>query len=303
MRGFLILVLAFATFLITPSVEAQSVSSQTAGLEKREGFFDLYVDKKTNKVKALIPVSSSEPFKAIYTRRLRAGLGSNPVGLDRGWGDRGVVIAFEKYGDKLIIRQENLTYRANPENPLEALAVNESFADSFLASLKVEASTNEAVLVDMTEFLSRDALSVVQHLKGRGQGSFSVASDRSFVDTTNSFAFPDNVEIDSFLTLTSQAPGNEVATTAASGKDATLIQHHSFVRLPALGFEPRIADPRMGALELVYIDYSAPLVAPIERRLALRHRLQKNEDGKTIKHYILRWCYIWILDQLFPITS
>lgn len=282
MRRYSIVVFSLFFLLGYGAAYAQSFSEATLGLEKRSGFFDIYVDKKENKIKALIPVSSGESFQAIYTQRLRAGLGSNPVGLDRGWGDRGVVVAFERYGDKLIIKQENLTYRANPDNPLEALAVNESFADSFLTSLDVEAENGGAVLVDMTNFLSRDGMSIVQHLKGRGQGSFSVAKDRSFVDTKNSFAFPDNVEIDAFLTLSSKDPGDEVATTAANGKDATLIQHHSFVRLPEPGYEPRISDPRMGAIELIYVDYSSPLAAPTERRLALRHRLEKDADGKTI---------------------
>ncbi len=278
-----ILVTVFVSLMVGWTAAAQSVSEVVSDLEKRDGFFDIYVDKKQNKIKALIPVTSSDKFQAIYTQRLRAGLGSNPVGLDRGWGDRGAVISFERYGDKVIIKQENLTYRADPNNPLEARAVDESFADSFIASLKVEAEGSGGVLVDMTDFLERDGMSIVQHLKGRGQGSFTIAKDLSFVDVKNSFAFPDNVEIDAFLTLSSKEPGEEVATTAANGRDVTLIQHHSFVRLPEPGFEPRIADPRMGAIELVYVDYSAPLAAPIERRLALRHRLEKDLDGNTVE--------------------
>ncbi len=282
MRVFFICLVCLLAVLTGVKAEAKTLTEAVGGLEKRSGFFDIYVDKKTNKIKALIPVSSGETFQAIYTRRLRAGLGSNPVGLDRGWGDRGVVISFEHYGDKLVIKQENLTYRANPDNPLEALAVDESFADSFLASLKVEAESDGKVLVDMTDFLTRDSLSIVQHLKGRGQGSFSVSKDRSFVDIDNALAFPDNIEIDAFLTISSNDPGEEVATTAANGKDATLIQHHSFVRLPKPGFEPRISDPRMGAIETVYIDYSTPLAAPITKRLAIRHRLEKDASGNTI---------------------
>ncbi len=282
MRVFAICLLSFLSFLFGSKAFGKTFSEAVDALDKRAGFFDVYVDEKTNKIKALIPITSGEPFQAIYTRRLRAGLGSNPVGLDRGWGDRGVVISFEHYGDKLIIKQENLTYRANPDNPLEALAVDESFADSFIASLKVEAQSNGKVLVDMTDFLTRDSLSIVQHLKDRGQGTFSVAKDRSFVDTKNVLAFPDNIEIDAFLTLSSKDPGNEVATTAANGQDATLIQHHSFVRLPEPGFEPRMSDPRMGAIETVYIDYSTPLAAPITKRLAIRHRLEKDASGNTI---------------------
>ena len=286
MRLITIAIIQIFCLIFVGTAHAKSFSESVSGLDRRAGFIDIYVNEKSNKIMGLLPNDNADDvlMRAIYTMRLRAGLGSNPVGLDRGWGSGGVIIAFRRFGDKVIIEQENLTYRADPDNPLEARAVDESFADSFLAALAVEATSPDGgVLVDLTDFLSRDGLGLVQHLKDRRQGSFTVAKDRTFIDTKNSFAFPDNVEIDVFLTLTSKEPGNEVATTAASGNDATLIQHHSFVRLPEPGFEPRISDPRMGAMETVYIDYSAPLSGQIERRLALRHRLQKDGTGKTIK--------------------
>ncbi len=282
----LIIFSLLAAALFCAEASAKTFAETTKGLTKKTGFIDLYKDPKTNRIHALLPADDDEDgvlLKAIYTMRLRAGLGSNPVGLDRGWGSRGVVVAFKRFGDKVVIEQENLTYRANPDNPLESLAVDESFADSFLASAKVvSGGPSGRVLIDLTDFLNRDGLGLVQHLKDSDQGSFSLAADRSFIDIKNSFVFPDNVEIDSFLTLTSKDPGREVATTAAAGDIATLIQHHSFVRLPDEGFEPRPADPRMGAMEIVYLDYSAPLATPIEKRLAIRHRLEKDEDGKTI---------------------
>ena len=64
--------------------------------------------------------------RAIYTMRLTAGLGSNPVGLDRGWGDSGRIIVFKHFGDKVIVEAENMTYRASSSNPLEIRAVRES---------------------------------------------------------------------------------------------------------------------------------------------------------------------------------
>ena len=289
MRYLTILVFTLVTGLVVslPTAMAASFSESVKSLDKRSGFIDIYADKKSNKIMGLLPSSNESDnvlLRAVYTMRLRAGLGSNPVGLDRGWGSDGAIIAFRRFGDKVIIEQENLTYRANPKNPLEALAVDESFADSFLASLEVVAEgPNGGVLVDLTDFLNRDGLGLVQHLSDSDQGSFSIAEDRSFIDIKNSFAFPDNVEIDTFVTLSSSDAGREVATTAANGQDATLVQHHSFVRLPDDGYEPRFADPRMGAMETVYADYSAPLSAQIEKRLTLRHRLQKDEAGKTIK--------------------
>jgi len=161
--------------------------------------------------------------------------------------------------------------------------VRESFARSFLATLPITDKRADGIVVDMTDFLTDDSLNLVQYLKDADQGSFSVAKDRTFVDVDNSFAFPDNVEIDVFFTLTSKDPGREVSSTAANSNVATLIQHHSFARLPEDGFEPRLSDPRSGAIEQVHYDYSAALSAPIETRFARRYRLEKDEDGNVIK--------------------
>ena len=278
-------------FLVAACQPANSPASDTSsltGTDHREGFFDLHVDEETNKIYAKLPKADETGvmLRFIHAARLTAGLGSNPVGLDRGWGEGGRVVVIRQMGDKIILEQENLSYRASPENPLEERAVRESFARSFLATLPIKDKRADGIIVDLTDFLTADSLNLVQYLKDADQGSFSVAKDRTFVDVDNSFAFPDNVEIDVFFTLTSNDPGREVASTAANSNVATLIQHHSFVRLPEAGFEPLLSDPRSGAIEQVHYDYSAALSAPIETRYARRYRLEKDEDGNVIKPII-----------------
>lgn len=264
-----------ATFLIlAPAARAQG----------GDGFIDLEVTGE-NKVLATLPAPTGDDgvmLRMIHAVRLKAGLGSNPVGLDRGWGSSGEILVFRKIGDKVVLEVENQTYRANPANPLEARAVAESFANSFVASAEVTSEGNGEITFDLTGFLTGDSLNLVQHLKDAGQGSFALKADRSLVDPDNVLVFPDNVEVDAFLTLSSSDPGSEVATTAASGNDVTLIQHHSFVRLPEEGYTPLEADPRAGVIDQVHFDYSAALDEPVVTRLARRYRLQKNEAGETI---------------------
>lgn len=277
----------FIVFLLASCQPAAKDSDPLAGLEYKEGFIDLYIDKSENRILANLSKANEDgvSLRLIHTARLTAGLGSNPIGLDRGWGDSGKIITFRQMGNKVIIEAENMHYRANPDNPLEERAVRESFARSFLASTDV-IRESDGLLVDLTDFLTSDVLNLVQYLKDRDQGSFSVSKDRTFVDSKNVFAFPNNVEMDVFFTLSSAKPGTEVATTAANGRDATLIQHHSFVRLPEEGYEPLKSDPRAGAIEEVHYDYSAPISEQIETRLARRYRLQRNEAGETVNPII-----------------
>lgn len=280
----IIIILSFLALILAACQPSETTSDPLAGLDHRPGFIDLYVDKNANKVLAKLPEADEEgvSLRLIHTARLTAGLGSNPVGLDRGWGDSGKIIVFRRLGNKIIIEAENTRYRASPDNPLEERAVRESFARSFLASAEI-VKNSDGPVIDLTDFLTSDVLNLKQYLADRGEGNFSIAKDRTLVDTANVFAFPDNVEMDVFFTLSSSKPGREFSTTAANGRDATLIQHHSFVRLPEEGFTPLIADPRTGAIEVVHFDYSAPLDGQIETRRARRYRLQKNEAGETTK--------------------
>mgnify|MGYP003132427705 CR=1 FL=1 len=268
-------------FLITALFSLSSVASaQDASMS---GFIDMEVTDE-NKVLATLPAPGDDGvmLRMIHAVRLKAGLGSNPVGLDRGWGSSGEILVFRKIGNRVLLEVENQTYRANPDNPLEARAVAESFANSFVGEAEITAQDGGNVTFDLTGFLVGDSLNLVQHLKDADQGTFTVAEKRSLVDPDNILVFPDNVEVDVFLTLSSKDPGREVATTAASGNDVTLVQHHSFVRLPEEGYTPLASDPRAGVIDQIYFDYSAALDEPVVKRLARRYRLQKNANGETI---------------------
>ena len=270
--------------LLSACTAAAPGSDPLAGLSERGGFLDLWVDEGDGRVLARLPEPGEDgvALEAIHTARLTSGLGSNPVGLDRGWGQAGQVVRFVRRGDRVVLEQPNLAYRVDTDNPMEARAVRESFASSFLASFPIESEAG-GLTIDLTDFLESDLLNLSQYLKDAGQGSFAVADDLTLVDTENTFSFPDNSEVDVFFTLASADPGREVATTAANGRNATLVVHHSFVRLPDTdGFTPRRSDPRAGAVELTYYDYSAPLSAPIETRLAVHHRIRRDEDGNVV---------------------
>ncbi len=250
---------------------------------RKDGFLTLFADEKGGKVFAVFPPADEDgvSLRAIHAAGLTSGLGSNPVGLDRGLFDGGSLIAFRRIGDRIIAEQENWTYRATTENPLEQKAVRESFARSFLWSGEVSATgPNGESLVDISSFLTLDSLGVVAALKDHPKGgSFSVAADRTFPDAANALAFPDNVEFDAYVTLVSDKPGDEVRATAADGRAITMVQHHSLVRLPDDGYTPRAFDVRSGAIDVPFYDFSAPLAAHIQQSVARRFRLEKQHPN------------------------
>lgn len=246
-----------------------------------EAFFDVDAGADGKTVITLPkPGADGVALRAIYAAGLTAGLGSNPVGLDRGFAESGRIIAFRRVGDRAIIEQENWNYRASAESALEKKAVRQSFANSILwAGDVVDTNANGSFKVDIASFLTSDALNIKGMLKGAGQGAYSIDKDRSFVDSSSALSFPDNVEIDAFITFSGEDAGREVAATAADGRTFTLTQHHSFVRLPDDGYTPREFDPRTGDIDIPFYDFSAKLDEPVLKKYAMRFRLQRKDPG------------------------
>ena len=280
---------------ITVSASSEAFSDAISGLQHAPGFFDIYAGD--NKVLAALPAPDEDGLvlSMIYASGLTAGLGSNPIGLDRGAFDAGVILNFRKIDNKIIAEQENTRYRATADRPLEKKAVRESFARSFLwAGEIIEEGADGSLLVDLSSFLTRDHFGVVSSIKNNPRGgAYSLVGDRSFPDTSAALAFPDNVELDAFLTLSSSAPGSEARATAADGRDITLVQHHSFIRLPEAGYTIRKADQRAGSINVSYYDFSSPLNEPIVTELARRFRLERVDPAaasgpvkKPIVYYV-----------------
>src|SRR6056297_1994100 len=280
------LALAFAASAQDEPDGQDSFAEAVAGLELAEGFIDIYSSAAKGKVLARLP--SADPdgdqpgvlLRFIHAQRLTAGLGSNPLGLDRGWGKSGRILRFRRIGDRVIAEVENHRYRAVTSNAPERRAVSESFATSFVWSTEVVAEDDSGrVLIDLAGLLTADALRLAQTLSRDG-GTFKRADDRSLPDAASLLVFPDNVEIDAWITFTGEEPGREIQATAADSSAVTLIQHHSFVRLPDDGYRVRQADPRTGTFALGFYDYAARLDEPVVQAYAMRHRLQYNEPGK-----------------------
>lgn len=254
--------------------ETQSYAEAVEGLDARGGFIDVHVGTDNGEVLAGFPAPGEDgvSLRAIYAQRLTAGLGSNPLGLDRGWGDSGQLVSFRRVGDQLVMAAENTRYRASADSALEREAVDESFADSFLwAGDIVDEGPEGVLLVDLSTLAARDGLGLAQALEENGN-SFSLDAGRSMIDASSVKVFPDNLEFDAFLTFTSENPGGEVRATAANPNAVTLVQHHSLVRLPDEEYAPRVSDPRVGNVDIAYYDYSAALADPVIKRLSVRHR-------------------------------
>ena len=93
--------------------------------------------------------------------------------MDRGQlGDERVVY-FSKAGNKLLLIQPNLKYRASTENALEKQSVKEAFAESVLFGFPIVETSSAEYLIEMTPFLMQDTHGVSQRLNDQNKVALS----------------------------------------------------------------------------------------------------------------------------------
>jgi len=266
---------------------ASTIAAKTAGFEKKDGFIPIYLDNKTGKVYLEIPRDS---MRALMFTGLSTGLGSNPIGLDRGAGYDNYLARFDRNGERVLVVFENWNYRSSAaDNPAHVRTIAESFPPSTPGSLPVIAQEGQRTLVDATDFVMRDWNDVSGTLTQNNEGSYSVARDRSSVYRPYTKAFPENSEIDVALTFaTTGRPGQTVAQIVPEGRSFTLRQHISFLKLPDDGYRPRVLDPRTGFFGITFKDYAQPIQNPLEVRWISRHRLERvNPNDPKWTAYVL----------------
>ena len=263
-----------------PPVSASSFEAKTAKLQKIDGYFPLYWDADNGKLLMQIPRFNDE---FLYVVALSAGVGSNPIGLDRGQEGEPHLVHFERIGPKVLLVERNTRFRALTDDAVQRQAVADSFARSVLWGFKVEASDDGSALVDATDFFLNDAHQVAERLRGAKQGNYSVDKNRSAIDLTHTKNFPGNTEVEAMLTFEARdRPGALVRGVTPSPESMTVREHHSLVQLPPPGFEPRPADPRVGVFSIDFFDFASPFTGPVDRHWVVRHRLQKKDPNAVV---------------------
>lgn len=278
----LILILFFSAQSIT-ALAQPSIGEKTSEMKLYEGFFNFWWDDETGKIWLEIDKLDEE---ILYVNSLAAGMGSNDIGLDRSQLGNSRIVMFQKVGPKIFMVQPNYDYRATSENPLEQKSVEEAFAQSVLWGFEVEINEDDRVLVDVTDFLLRDAHDVIGRLRAQEQGNYSLEDSRSAIYLPGTFNFPENSEFETTLTFTGNNPGDQVRSVTPTPDAITVRQHHSFVQLPDDNYTPRKFDPRAGYFGISYQDYSAPIGEEFTQRYISRHRLEKKDPAAEVSEAV-----------------
>jgi hypothetical protein len=277
----------FAVLLLASS----SALAQTP--QRFDGLIPIRIDDRQGKI--FLEVRDAE--RVLMFTLLSTGLGSNPIGLDRGGDNGSYVTRFERNGDRVLVIFENWNYRSSlAANHPHQQTIAESFPHSTIASLPITGEEGGRLVVDATDFVMRDWNDVSGALARQNEGTYTLARDRSAIYKPYTRAYPDNSEIDVSLTFAAQGrPGGTVASIVPDGRAFTLRQHLSFVRLPDDRYRPRQFDPRAGFFGIDFKDFAQPLQNWLEQRWIARHRLQRTNPNdpnspfeKPIVYYVDR---------------
>ncbi|MDC8830725.1 zinc-dependent metalloprotease [Alteromonas gilva] len=252
-------------------------------MKKQAGFIPVYYDSSEDKVFLQID-ATDQPL--LFQSSLPQGVGSNDIGLDRGQLGATRLVQFERYGNKILLKQLNTEYRASADNPAEKASIDEAFADSVIAGFTIVASNDDSVLIDYTAQLFSDIHGIAERLKSSNQGSFKPDASRSGVYMEKTKAFPLNTELEALVTFGGNGTGSYLRSVTPDADSVTVHLHHSFVALPDDGYEPRAFHPFSGYWKHSWQDYSAPITEPLEQAYIRRHRLAKKDPGAAISEAV-----------------
>ncbi len=269
----------YVTLFLICELAVSQTFEKTKAMQSYKGYFNFFYDDTKDKI--FLEVKNLDQ-EFLYVNALAAGVGSNDIGLDRGQLGNTAVVKFVKAGNKLLLIQPNLKYRAITDNLEETKSVEEAFAQSVLFGFSIEEQAKNTYLIDVSKFFLSDAHGVAKKLQKLKQGSYKLDLSKSAFHIKRTKAFPNNVEFEAILTFEGEAKGGFVRSVTPNSSLVTVRQHHSFIELPDANYKMREFDPRSGANSISFLDYATPVESPIKKRYIVRHRLEKkNPDAEV----------------------
>jgi hypothetical protein len=271
--------LTFLFCLVCFSFQFQAQILDKKDLKAYEGYFDFYYEESTDKIYLKVKNINDE---FLYINSLASGIGSNDIGIDRGQLGSERLVYFKKAGNKLLLMQPNLKYRANTDNALERKSIEQAFAQSVLFGFKILSKKGEDYIIDLTQFLMEDAHGVSKRLKKSKEGTYKIDASKSALALKRTKSFSENVEFEALLTFKGQPTGRNLKNVTPTASLVSVVQHHSFIKLPDNKYKPRVFDTRSGAISLSYMDYATPIQEDIKKRFVIRHRLEKKNPKAKV---------------------
>ncbi len=259
----------------TPFEEWSEVLEDTREIE---GYFTFHLKRDNTLYLEVDPERLGTDFGMLahYSR----GLGDLFVqeGLPASGGTE--LLRLRRSGDELYLVRRNPRFTADEGSAMEA-SMEENVGHSVLAAFEIEGRHDSTghLLVDATDFFVSDYANTSATLEAAyGDHPVTFDGDRSYVERVQ--GFPENVEIDAFLTYASGDPPAFGGPGLSDFRSIPIGIRYSIFALPEEPMERRPADLRVGHFMTAQQDFSRDQATDPYHRYVHRWRLEKTDHDR-----------------------
>jgi hypothetical protein len=204
--------------------------------------------------------------------------------IGAGYGGQNVgsrVVRWVLKGDRVLLQDMAYTLVADPSNPIK----EEANLPAIIRAFPVEAyAPSGDPVIDVTPLFTSD----VPEFSARGAvGGRGMDASRTFLE--KAVSFPENVNVESTVTYTTtpdagaaDAGGGGRGGRGARGPSATILMHHTMLRLPDKPMMARLFDERVGYFTQSLTDYGTGEQQQLQKRFITRYRLEKKDPNAAI---------------------
>jgi hypothetical protein len=245
-----------------PEKKFEDFDKLTKNAKVFEGLFRLY--KKDDRLYAEIkPEQFDRPYLCPISIARGAGMGGHTLNFGDQW-----VLVFKRVGDKVHLIRRNVHFQAKKSQAI-AVAVETTYTDSVLQALRIQSihPARGTVLLNLNDIFMTDFAQL-----GRGM------MDPSRSTWHKVKAFPRNIELQVAATYTGSR-GDDVIDS----RGATIVVHYGLCQLPDDGYQPRLADDRVGYFLSAVKDFSSDNRETPFVRYVNRWRLERAEPFDSKK--------------------
>src|SRR5215467_11662933 len=203
------------------------------------------------------------------------------------------VVRWEMLGNKVHLRSIDYNVVADSKSPISQ-AVQAANNDTIIMTFPVAAFAKDgSPVIEVTRLFNTD---VPEFSARQRLNATTMDASRSYIDRIS--PYPENIEAVATITYTRVQPaaGAPLPVAAAGGMrpgSATIVLHHSMVKLPEKPMMPRVLDQRVGFFSQTMMDYSRDEHRAPRVRYIARWRLEKkdpdagiSEPVKAIVYYV-----------------
>jgi hypothetical protein len=196
------------------------------------------------------------------------------------------VVVWEAKGNRVNLRQVNYDVVADRQLPISR-AVEAANNRTIIMTFPVAAFSKDGnTVIEVTRLFTSDVFEISARQR---LNATTMDASRSFIERVS--PYPENIEAEATITYTKAAtppglantqPVNPFIGAGMRPGSATVVLHHSMVKLPEKPMQPRLFDERVGYFSVSKMDYGVDEQRAPKRRYIDRWRLEKKDPDAVL---------------------